>query len=195
MLVRNLYSVDPKMSQEDDSADRSKRAAYADPRHPKVAEVATRLLRTALAQAEQDAVSISDFWDVFSAYTQKYQYGQFLDSLVQEMKSELRAAIQREYHAELRLEAREELKREIRKQEEDAIFSEVYDELKARIESEIAEKLTLEVERDLRHALTARLTSELKPQVEAALKVELMGNPAFVEEARKEIQRKILGLQ
>lgn len=183
------------MPKNTDGDDRYKHASYSDPKHPKVAEAASKLLRSALAQAEPDAVSIADFWDVFSAFTQKYQYGQFLDSLVHDMKFELRAAIQRECNAELRLEARDALKMEIRKVEGDAIFSEVYDELAAKIEAEISEKLSLEVEQELRQALTDRLKTELKPAVEAALKVELMGNPAFVDEARKEIQRKLLGLQ
>lgn len=169
--------------------------SYSDPRHPKVAAAATKMFRAALALAEEDAVSISDFWDVFNAFTQKYQYGQFMDSLTHDMKSELRAAIQLEYYTELRLEARTELKKDIRKEQEDAIYSEVYDELRAEIEAEATEKLTFEVEESVRSALTDRLTAEIKPQVEAALKVELMGNSIFVDEARKEIQRKMLGLE
>jgi hypothetical protein len=182
------------IDEEQDDESWEPKSHYSDPKHPKVEAAANRALRTALAHVKEHALSISDFWDVFAEFTTRHQYERFIDLLSEGMKNDLREAIRQEYSAELRREARDELVRQIKEEFEAQIYDEISESIRDEIAEELRENLTPEVEVSLRAEVKSELKAEIRAQVEAELKVELMSNPDFVEEVKKDIKRKLFGL-
>ena len=167
---------------------------YIDTKHPGVARTGTRILHNSLAKASLHAISVADLWDVFSKHVQAYQYGQFTDTISDEMMTDLRHSINLEYRTEIIAELRVQLKRDLRADLEDRVTNELEEEIRVEREADIRVRVEAEIEEEITAALHADLRTEIRPQVEAELRAELMSNDSFIADAKREIQRKALGL-
>ena len=139
---------------------------YTDAENPTLASAATQALRKALKDASEQAAEVGELWDVFRSFVTRYQYGEFVSSLVEGTRSELREAIAEAERAALRGEALNALKSELR---------------------------TTHAE-EIRDELRQELLSELKPAFEKTLRAKLLADPGFIADVKAELQRKILGL-
>ena len=139
---------------------------YTDASNPALSIAATAALRRALARASENAVEVGEFWEVFRDYVTRYQYGEFVASMVDGTRSEVRSAIAAAEHKALREEALEALRDQLREEHEDE-FTEV---------------------------LRQQLLNELRPIVEKTLRAKLLADPGFIADTRAELQRKILGI-
>lgn len=167
---------------------------YIDAGHPAVAVAGTRILRKSLAKAELHAVSVADLWDVFSSHVQTYQYGQFTDTLAAEMMTDLRTAIYSEYRTEIIAELRVQLRRDLKADLAESITDELTEEIRNEREADVRLAVDSELKDEMTKDLRARLIIEMGPKIEAELRAELMLNDEFVADAKREIQRKALGL-
>ena len=138
---------------------------YTDAGNPRLATAATDALRRALACASENAVEVGEFWEIFKGFVTRYQYGEFMAAIVDQVRSDVRSAIANAEHDALRKEALIELRDQLREEHEDEFTEQLREELMV----------------------------ELRPAVEKTLRGKLLADPGFIADAKAELQRKILG--
>lgn len=153
------------MSVDLDDFDR-KPPIYFDAVNPALAAAATDALQRALEQASENAVEVGEFWEIFRGFVTRYQYGEFVSSMVESVRADVRRAIADAEHKALRQEALEALRDQLREQFEDELTEE----------------------------LRQQLSSELRVTIEKSLRAKLLADPGFIADTKAELQRKMLGL-
>ena len=157
---------------------------------PRTQAAATKILRRALAEAIADA-DADGLWDVFRAHAMRHEYSIFVDSLIADHRAELSAAIFNEDRAELSQKAVESLRVEAVRVE---VTKKLESELMPAIRAQVTARLEGLMEPALRQQVASRLRTELRAEIEEALRAELMQDPEFVGAAKRDLQRKLLGL-
>lgn len=147
---------------------------YFDRSHPQLASSATRALRGALQSSVENACEVEGLWDVFQSFVRRHEHGVFMDALVGDLHSDIRAAIMAEKEEELREEALVMLRKTIK--------------------HDVANDLREEVTNELRQEMLSIIVDEIRPDVEAQLRAELMVSADFIASVKADLQRKMLGL-
>ena len=160
------------------------------PDKPRTEAAATMILRRALVEASED-IDAAGLWDIFRAHAMRHEYCLFIDSIIAEHRAELSAAVFEEHRPELMEKAVASLRVE-------AVRAEVTRKLEAElvpaIRASVRQRLEAVVEPAIRQEVAVRLRHEMQKQVEEMLRAELMHDPQFIETAKQELQRKLLGL-
>jgi hypothetical protein len=151
----------------------------------------------ALRQALEDSIEygecLDEMWFTFMNATRKYQQQLFMESLVAEIKDELREAISAECSAEIREMAHKQLRDELRLELGASIRAEISEQELESIKKDVREKLKLELGPHIRDRYVIELKQELRSEVAHQLKAELLQDAEFVAQAKLELQRKIAG--
>lgn len=126
------------------------------------------------------AATVNELWSIFINALRDFQHAVFLDAMTDRIRDELIAKILKAEYGELR----EAAVREIIADKEEELWVEALAQFKR-------EK---EFDEGLLSRLYCELKNEMKGQVTEELKRELVKDVAFIESAKADLKRSILGL-
>jgi len=168
--------------------------AYGAAGYPRFQAVTTRALRKALEHSEQFTSTTDDLWRTFRDHVLRHEHAVLIDALTDDMRREIRTAIEEEQGDLLRKRAVTELRDKLGAEVNERLRAELEAELRPRITAEIRQRLAAELEPQLRDGMIARLQSQLRGEVKDQLRVQLLEDEVFLESVKKELQRRVLGL-